>query len=141
MKKLVVIIAIVLCFFLLVNAWWSKKKDYPSKPITIICPWSAGGGTDRTARFLSELLSKELGQPVNVVNKTGGDGAVGHSFGANAKPDGYAICNVTFELGSLKYLGYSDISPASFTPVSQFNDNAASVVLKLIHLTILLKNY
>jgi len=131
MKKIVITVAIVLCFLLLVNAWWSKKDKFPSKPITLICPWSPGGGTDRTARFISELLSKELGQPVNVVNKTGGGGTTGHSFGANAKPDGYTICNVTFELGSFKYLGYSDISPANFVPVSQFNDNAASVVVKV----------
>ena len=130
MKKLATILTILLCLLLLLNAFWAKKKSFPSEPITIICPWSPGGGTDRTARYIAELLSKELGQPVNVVNKIGGDGAIGHSFGANAKPDGYTICNVTFELGSLKYLGYSDISPSSFIPVVQYNDNAASVIVK-----------
>ena len=69
---------------------------YPEKPITIICPWSAGGGTDRTARFVADLLSKELGQPVQVVNQTGGAGAVGHNAAASAAPDGYTIGNLTF---------------------------------------------
>lgn len=130
MKKLAIFLTLLLCLMLLLNAFWTKKKAFPSEPITIICPWSPGGGTDRTARYIAELLSKEVGQPVNVVNKTGGDGAIGHSFGANAKPDGYTICNVTFELGSLKYLGYSDISPANFIPVVQYNDNAAAVIVK-----------
>ncbi|MBN1649196.1 MAG: tripartite tricarboxylate transporter substrate binding protein, partial [Spirochaetales bacterium] len=106
-----------------------RQVKYPTKAITIVCPWSPGGGTDRTARFVAELLAKELGQPVNVINKTGGDGAVGHSFGANSRPDGYTITNVTFELGSLKYLGYSDITPADYIPVAQFNDNAAAVIV------------
>ena len=107
----------------------SEAKSFPSKPLTIICPWSAGGGTDRTARFMAEMLSKELGQPVNVVNKTGGAGAVGHSFGANAAPDGYTITNLTFEVNTLKYLGYSDVTPESYTPLIQFNEDAAAVTV------------
>ena len=44
----------------------------------MIVPWGAGGGTDAVARMLAALLEKELGQPVNVVNRTGGSGVVGH---------------------------------------------------------------
>ena len=49
------------------------------------CPWGAGGGTDATARIIGTLLEKELGQPVNVVNRTGGSGVVGHSAIAQAR--------------------------------------------------------
>ncbi|MCK7577148.1 MAG: tripartite tricarboxylate transporter substrate binding protein [Chromatiales bacterium] len=106
------------------------QKKYPSKPITIVCPWSSGGGTDRTARFMAEALSKELGVPVNVVNKTGGSGAVGHVAGALAAPDGYTILNATFEIVILKYLGYADITPSSVIPLFQFNEDAAAVSVK-----------
>lgn len=129
MKK---IAAALVLFTIIAGSVWAaggQEAKYPTKAVTIICPWSPGGGTDRTARYIAELLSKELGQPVNVVNKTGGDGAVGHSFGANSKPDGYTITNVTFELGSLKYLGYSEITPADYVPVAQYNDNAAAVIV------------
>ena len=44
--------------------------NYPSRPITLVVPWGAGGGTDATARIIGALLEKELGQPVNVVNRT-----------------------------------------------------------------------
>src|SRR3546814_3405170 len=54
------------------NAAW------PERPITIIVPWAAGGGTDATARIVGTLLEKELGNPVNVVNRAGGNGVVGH---------------------------------------------------------------
>ena len=51
---------------------------YPDRPVTIIVPWGAGGGTDAVARFVGAELEKELKQPVNVVNRTGGSGVVGH---------------------------------------------------------------
>jgi tripartite-type tricarboxylate transporter receptor subunit TctC len=50
-----------------------------SRPITLIVPWGAGGGTDAVARMIGSLMEKDLGQPVNVVNRTGGSGVVGHS--------------------------------------------------------------
>ena len=52
---------------------------YPDRPITFIVPGGAGGGTDGTARYFATVMEKELGQPVNVVNRTGGSGVVGHS--------------------------------------------------------------
>lgn len=65
--------------------------DFPKKPITLIVPWSAGGGSDTGARLLQPYLEDELGVTVNVVNKTGGGGWVGWNELANAKPDGYTI--------------------------------------------------
>jgi len=59
---------------------------YPERPITLIVPWGAGGGTDAVARFFGAYLEKDLGQPINVVNRTGGNGVVGHSAIAQAAP-------------------------------------------------------
>ena len=53
-------------------------QTFPARPVTLIVPWGAGGGTDATARIVAALMEKELGQPVNVVNRTGGSGVVGH---------------------------------------------------------------
>ena len=63
----------------------SALAAYPDRPITMIVPWGAGGGTDAIARIFGALLEKELGQPVNVVNRTGGNGVVGHSAIAQAR--------------------------------------------------------
>jgi tripartite-type tricarboxylate transporter receptor subunit TctC len=106
-----------------------QSEEFPTKPLTIICPWSAGGGTDRTARFVADQLSDVIGQPVNVVNQTGGAGAVGHQAAANAAPDGYTLGNLTFEVNTLKYLGYSDVTPNDYIPVLQFNQDAAAVIV------------
>ncbi len=124
------IVALALVLMVLATGTAFAQKKYPSKPITIVCPWSSGGGTDRTARFMAEALSKELKVPVNVVNKTGGSGAVGHVAGALAAPDGYTILNATFEIVILKYLGYADITPSSVIPLFQFNEDAAAVSVK-----------
>src|SRR6185369_15511480 len=53
------------------------QGKYPSRPIQLVVPWGAGGGTDQTARIVGTLLEKNLGQPVNVVNRIGGSGVVG----------------------------------------------------------------
>jgi tripartite-type tricarboxylate transporter receptor subunit TctC len=53
------------------------QAAYPNRPITLTCPWGAGGGTDAAARIVASLLERDLGQPVNVVNRTGGSGVVG----------------------------------------------------------------
>ena len=57
----------------------ARAQAYPARPVTVIVPWGAGGGTDATARIVAALLEKDLGQPFNVVNRTGGSGVVGHS--------------------------------------------------------------
>lgn len=122
----------IIMALLLLGGWAAaegQQEAYPDKPITLICPWAAGGGTDRTARFIADELSEVIGQPVQVSNKTGGNGAVGHQAAANAKADGYTIGNLTFEVCTLKYLGYSDITPEDYIPILQFNQDAAAVLV------------
>lgn len=67
------------------------EADFPTKPISIIVAYDAGGGTDTTARTLAPFLEKELGVAVNIVNKPGGSGWVGWTELGNSKPDGYTI--------------------------------------------------
>lgn len=99
----------------------------PSRPIQFICPWAAGGGTDRIARMVAVLLEKELGQPVTVVNRTGGSGAVGHAAGATAAPDGYTITIVTVELAMMHWMGLTPITYKDFTPAALLNIDPAGV--------------
>ncbi|KJK24213.1 ABC transporter substrate-binding protein [Burkholderiaceae bacterium 16] len=68
-----------------------KPGDYPAHPIRIIVPYAAGGGTDIIARTLGAALSRQLGQPVIVDNRPGGQTVVGYSIAAKAAPDGYTL--------------------------------------------------
>ena len=88
----------------------------PNRPVQLICPWAAGGGTDRIARMVGILLEKEIGQPVTVVNRTGGSGAVGHTAGATATPDGHTITIVTVELAMMHWMGLTPLTYREFTP-------------------------
>src|SRR5574341_2179499 len=87
---------ILLAAFLL--AATSALAQYPNRPLQLIVPWGAGGGTDATARIIASLLEKELKQPFNVVNRTGGSGVVGHQAIASSPADGYTIGMITVEI-------------------------------------------
>jgi tripartite-type tricarboxylate transporter receptor subunit TctC len=103
---------------------------YPERPITMIVPWGAGGGTDATARIIGALLEKELGQPVNVVNRTGGSGVVGHAAIAQAAPDGYTIGVVTVEIGMMHWQGLTELSGVSYTPLGLVNADPAGLQVR-----------
>ncbi len=100
---------------------------WPERPITLIVAWGAGGGTDATARIIASLLEKELGQPVNVVNRTGGNGVVGHAAIAKAKPDGYTLGMLTVEIAMMKHQGLTKLTPADYTPLALMNVDPAAV--------------
>ncbi|WP_447957117.1 tripartite tricarboxylate transporter substrate binding protein [Vreelandella sp. EE7] len=95
--------------------------DYPERPLTLIVPWAAGGGTDATARTIARALEEELGQNVNVVNRTGGSGVVGHTAMLNAAPDGYTIGLATVEVNTMHWQGLTELTYEDFTPIGQIN--------------------
>ena len=74
----------------------ARAQDYPSRPITLIVPWPAGGSTDTHLRKLSEIASRHLGQPIVIENKPGGGGMIGPAgMAKNSAPDGYTISQLT----------------------------------------------
>lgn len=116
------------CCTLLVAATASTAiaDDYPHKPITLIVPWSAGGGTDAVGRQFAVGLQQELGQTVNVVNRTGGAGVVGHMAIKMARPDGYTLGLGTAEIATYQHIGTADLSYEDFTPIALLNLDYAS---------------
>ena len=103
---------------------------YPNRPITLIVPFAAGGGTDAVARIIGSLLEKELGQPVNVVNRAGGNGVVGHAALAAAPADGYTLGMVTADIAMLHWVRLSPLTPRDFTPIALMNNDPAGVTVR-----------
>ena len=104
--------------------------DYPARPISFIVPWGAGGGTDAVGRMMATLLERDLGKPVNVVNRTGGSGVVGHQAIATARPDGYTIGIITVEIGMMHHQGLTKLDGASYTPLGMVNIDSAAVQVR-----------
>jgi tripartite-type tricarboxylate transporter receptor subunit TctC len=103
------------------------QAKWPARPVTLICPWGAGGGTDAVVRIIGALLEKSLGQPFNVVNRTGGSGVVGHSAIATGAPDGYTIGIITSEIAMMHHQGLTELNPSSYTPLALMNEDPPGV--------------
>jgi tripartite-type tricarboxylate transporter receptor subunit TctC len=105
----------------------SAFAQYPQRPVQLIVPWGAGGGTDATARIIAALLEKELKQPFNVVNRTGGSGVVGHDAIAKAAPDGYTIGMITVEITMMHHVGLTQLKHTDYTPIGLVNADPAGI--------------
>jgi tripartite-type tricarboxylate transporter receptor subunit TctC len=119
-----------LSFFLIATVFVQTghaQGKFPNRALTIINPWAAGGGTDSIARMLAVLIEKDLGQAVNVVNRTGGSGAVGHTAAATAAPDGYTMCITTMELTMMHWLGLAQVSYKDVRGVGLINFDPAGI--------------
>ncbi len=95
---------------------WAQAQDFPSKPITLIVPFPAGGSTDRHMRTLAEIAGKQLGQPVIVDNRPGGGGTLGPgTMARTAKPDGYTITQFPLSMFRVPYM-----QKVNWNPISDF---------------------
>ncbi len=96
----------------------------------MMVPWAAGGGADSVTRIFVSGLEQEIGTPVNVVNRTGGNGVVGHSAISMARPDGYTLGVASSEFSYFRALGMSDISPDNFDILSRLATIPAGVTVR-----------
>ncbi len=93
----------------------TAQAAWPERAVTIVVPWSAGGGTDATARAVAQQMEKRFNQPFNVVNRTGGGGLVGHITIANAPADGYTLGVITIETTMYGAQGIPGAEPSNYT--------------------------
>lgn len=103
--------------------------EYPERPIQLVVPWGAGGGTDAVGRIFATLLEEGLGTPVNVVNRTGGSGVVGHSAIASAKPDGYTLGVATVEISMMHHQGLTDLTFENYDVLALVNADPGGVMV------------
>jgi tripartite-type tricarboxylate transporter receptor subunit TctC len=95
----------------------ARAQTYPARPITMIVPLAAGGGTDVVARVLAERMRGPLGQPIIIENVTGAEGSIGAGRVARARPDGYTI--------TIGFLGSHVVNGAYYSlPYDAINDFA-----------------
>jgi tripartite-type tricarboxylate transporter receptor subunit TctC len=118
---------------LLVVAWGTvPAQQFPAKPVTLICPWPAGGGTDLHLRKLAEIAAKHLGQPVIVENRPGGSGMNGPAnMAKTAKPDGYTISQLAITAFRVPHMQKVDWDPlADFSYIIGVSGYTFGIVVK-----------
>jgi tripartite-type tricarboxylate transporter receptor subunit TctC len=103
------------------------QPRWPVRPVQLLCPWAAGGGTDAVVRIIGGLLERELGQPFNIVNRTGGSGVVGHAAIAGAAPDGYTLGMITAEICMLHWQGLTEVTYRNYTPLGLMNNDPPGI--------------
>lgn len=103
--------------------------DYPAKNIRLVVPFGAGGGTDAVGRTLANSAKDILGTSISVMNRTGGAGAVGMSYGAQQRPDGYTLTVVTREIASLPQMGLMQNTADDFKLIRMVNLDPAVVLV------------
>jgi tripartite-type tricarboxylate transporter receptor subunit TctC len=110
----------------------AQPADYPTRPITIVVPYTAGGGVDTVTRIISPLLAKRLGQTVLIENRPGVSGMVGAQSVARAKPDGYTLLagNTTTNVSNLFVYKSLPYDPRKdFEPVAMVDSGPCVLVV------------
>jgi tripartite-type tricarboxylate transporter receptor subunit TctC len=124
-RVLVIVLAAVLA-----SASVAWAQVYPSRPITMVVPFPAGGPTDAIARIVAERVRARLGQPVVVENVTGASGSIGAGRVARANPDGYTLLFGTWSTqvvnGAVLALPYDVLN--DFEPVGLVSDSPMLIV-------------
>lgn len=103
------------------------QADWPRRPVQVIVPWGAGGGTDYHARTMASLLEARFGTAFPAMQRAGGSGVVGHTAIASAAPDGYTIGAVTVEIAMMHWQGLTPLTVKDFTPLGLLNRIPAGI--------------
>lgn len=134
MKKLAVFLALLVLVMGSAFAQGTAEvsaDSYPSGPVSLIVPYAAGGGTDLVCRALADAAKASFPKNITVENRTGGGGAVGMSYGANAKADGSVITMITVELVTLPHTGTgAGLYYDQFKPIMMVNSAYSAITVK-----------
>lgn len=106
------------------------QEKFPTRAVTLIISWSAGGGQDLTARALQPMLQKALGQSLVIVNKPGGGASIGFNFVANSAADGYTILQVSPPLFGLKYIMKVGVDYKNYEPIIYGGYTPGAILVK-----------
>ncbi len=96
---------------LLFAAGAAAAQQFPLKPITLICPWPAGGSSDLVMRAFAEAVGRQLGQQVVIENRPGASGTMGAGALVNAQPDGYTLTQLPISVFRLPHINKTPFDP------------------------------
>jgi tripartite-type tricarboxylate transporter receptor subunit TctC len=122
---------LVICIVLVLPALsFAQGVDYPTKPVTMIVPFPAGGRTDVIGRVVAQHLSKQLSKPAAVVNKPGASSVLGSMEVAQSKPDGYTLGFFSTSVVTAQYTVPTPLSLGDFELVAIVNTDPAAIAVQ-----------
>src|SRR5882672_3960692 len=124
--------AILLASVLALFAGVAQAQQFPTRPVTLIVPWPAGGSTDIGMRALASATEKHLGQSIVIENKPGAGGTIGPAnMAAGAKPDGYTVAQLPITVFRIPFIQKTSFDPTKdFTYVIHITGYTFGVVVK-----------
>jgi tripartite-type tricarboxylate transporter receptor subunit TctC len=106
------------------------QSAFPTRPVELVVPYPAGGGTDVLARAFAQAAVKHLPQPLVVVNKPGAAGAIGWADVLNGKDPGYKVAVLATDLMTQPNMGLTKITYEDFTPIARLNYDPAALTVR-----------
>jgi len=127
MKRIMLLAAAIVAF-----ATAAQAQKYPTRPVTLIVPWPAGGSTDIGMRALAAATEKHLGQSIVIENKPGAAGTIGPAnMAASARPDGYTVAQLPITVFRIPFIQKTSFDPAKdFTYIVHVTGYTFGVVVK-----------
>jgi tripartite-type tricarboxylate transporter receptor subunit TctC len=127
MKKVILLAAAIAAF-----ATAAQAQQFPTRPVTLIVPWPAGGSTDIGMRALAAATEKHLGQSIVIENKPGAAGTIGPAnMAASARPDGYTVAQLPITVFRIPFIQKTSFDPAKdFTYIVHVTGYTFGVVVK-----------
>jgi len=122
--------ALFLCLFAVSPAAEAQAANYPRKPLEIVVPYAAGGGTHIACEILVPGADKFLGQPLQVTCKPGAGGAIGATYVSKAPKDGYTLLYTTLSLSIAPYIGKVGYKVDDFIGIAQCSDVASVIAVR-----------
>lgn len=108
----------------------AARADYPSRPIELVVPSSAGGGTDSMARVFADSAKKHISQPIIVTNRPGASGAIGLGEIQRAPADGYKVSVLISELATIPGMKLAKFTSSDFIPIAGLNADPATITVR-----------
>jgi tripartite-type tricarboxylate transporter receptor subunit TctC len=124
--------AILLASALALFAGLAQAQQFPTRPVTLIVPWPAGGSTDIGMRALASATEKHLGQSIVIENKPGAGGTIGPAnMAAGAKPDGYTVAQLPITVFRMPFIQKTSFDPTKdFTYIIHITGYTFGIVVK-----------
>jgi tripartite-type tricarboxylate transporter receptor subunit TctC len=119
------------------GAW---AQSFPSKPLRIVVPFSAGGPTDITARFIAPRMTELLGQPIVIDNRAGATGIIGAELVAKSPPDGYTLLMATASVVAINMVTYSKLPYDTLRDFQPLTPIMTTATILVVHPSVPAKN-